>query len=168
VLRSGSKPPPFLNSALGRGERQFHIPAALPRGNSPYCPLDTRLGGSQSRFWRCRIEKRLLCLPGIEPGPSLYLLSYQCLCKKSLIYLLPCKKQAHYKRFYHFFRNANTHVNQTMVCMCNRSNESATEIVAVWSNSRWLQRAYVISCRSVGLCLLRTSKLSSRHVQCIT
>jgi hypothetical protein len=37
-----------------------------PRGNSPRCPLDKRLGMPQSRSGRCGEDKNFLPLPGIE------------------------------------------------------------------------------------------------------
>jgi hypothetical protein len=46
-----------------------------PRGTSPQYQLDRRLGGPQSRSGCCGEEKKL-ALPGIEPRPSLYRLSY--------------------------------------------------------------------------------------------
>jgi hypothetical protein len=46
-----------------------------PRGKIPRYPLHRRLGGPYSRSWRCGEEKSLTML-GIEPGPSLYRLSY--------------------------------------------------------------------------------------------
>jgi hypothetical protein len=37
-----------------------------PQGNSPSCPLDRRLGESQSRSWRGGEEKNSQPLPGLE------------------------------------------------------------------------------------------------------
>jgi hypothetical protein len=39
-------------------------------GNIPQYPLNRRLGGSQSLFGGCDVEKNTLPLPGIEPRPS--------------------------------------------------------------------------------------------------
>jgi hypothetical protein len=47
----------------------FHARAALPPGESPWYPLDRRLGGPQSWSGHCGEEKNL-ALPGIKPGPS--------------------------------------------------------------------------------------------------
>jgi hypothetical protein len=41
-----------------------------PRGNRPWYPLGRWLGRPQSRSGRCREEKNLLPLPGIEPRLS--------------------------------------------------------------------------------------------------
>jgi hypothetical protein len=46
---------------------QFHAPAALPQGKSPWYPLDRRLGGSQNRSGRGGEEKNSQLPPGIEP-----------------------------------------------------------------------------------------------------
>jgi hypothetical protein len=48
---------------------QLHIPAALPPppGKSPWCPLDTRLGGTESRTGRSDEEKNSQPLPNFEP-----------------------------------------------------------------------------------------------------
>jgi hypothetical protein len=45
------------------------------RGNRPRYPSDRGLSGTQSRSGRCG-EENNLSLPGIEPGSSLYRLSY--------------------------------------------------------------------------------------------
>jgi hypothetical protein len=46
---------------------QLHAPAALPQGKSPWCPLDWRLGGHQSRSGSGGEEKNSQPLPGLEP-----------------------------------------------------------------------------------------------------
>jgi hypothetical protein len=46
---------------------QLHAPAALPQEKSPYCPLDRRLGGPQSRSGRSGEEKSPQSPPGFEP-----------------------------------------------------------------------------------------------------
>jgi hypothetical protein len=38
-----------------------------PQRKSPYCPLDRRLGGPQSRFGRGGEEKNFHPLPGLDP-----------------------------------------------------------------------------------------------------
>jgi hypothetical protein len=43
---------------------QLHAPAALPQGESPWYPLDRRLGGPQSR---CGEEKNSQSLQGLDP-----------------------------------------------------------------------------------------------------
>jgi hypothetical protein len=39
-------------------------------GKSPWYPLNRTLGGPQSRFWRCGVEKNMLPLTEIEPRLS--------------------------------------------------------------------------------------------------
>jgi hypothetical protein len=46
---------------------QLHAPAALAQGKNPGYPLNTRLGGPQSRSGRGDEEKNSQPLPGIEP-----------------------------------------------------------------------------------------------------
>jgi hypothetical protein len=46
---------------------QLHAPAALPRGKSPWYPLDKRLGVPQSRSELGGEEKNSQPSPGIEP-----------------------------------------------------------------------------------------------------
>jgi hypothetical protein len=46
---------------------QFHAPAAVPHGKSPWHPLDRRLGGPQSRSGRGGEEKNSQPLPELEP-----------------------------------------------------------------------------------------------------
>jgi hypothetical protein len=63
---------------------QLHAPASLPPGNSPWYPLDRRLGRTQCRSGPGGEEKNSQALPGIEPwnpdrparSPPLYRLSY--------------------------------------------------------------------------------------------
>jgi hypothetical protein len=38
-----------------------------PQGKNPWCPLDSRLGGPQSRFGRGGEKKNSHPLPGLEP-----------------------------------------------------------------------------------------------------
>jgi hypothetical protein len=45
------------------------------QGNNSQYPLNKKLVGPQSRSGRCGKEKNL-AVPGIEPGPSLFRLSY--------------------------------------------------------------------------------------------
>jgi hypothetical protein len=55
---------------LGVRERWVFIFTPLllsPRGKIPRYPLNTRMGGFQSRSWRCGDETILLSLPVIEP-----------------------------------------------------------------------------------------------------
>jgi hypothetical protein len=56
----------FLTSALDGGEWSASRPC---RFTSREIPLDTRLGGPQSRFGRCG-EEEILPLSGIEPWPT--------------------------------------------------------------------------------------------------
>jgi hypothetical protein len=46
---------------------QLDVPAALPQGKSPWYPLDSRLGGPQSRSGRGGEEKNSQHLLGLEP-----------------------------------------------------------------------------------------------------
>jgi hypothetical protein len=46
---------------------QLYAPAALPQRNSAWYPLDSRLGGPQSRSGRGGEEKHCQPLPGLEP-----------------------------------------------------------------------------------------------------
>jgi hypothetical protein len=46
---------------------QLHAPAALPQEKSPWYPLDSRLGGLQSRSGRGGEEKDPQPPPEIEP-----------------------------------------------------------------------------------------------------
>jgi hypothetical protein len=46
---------------------EIHAPAALPLRRETPIPLDRRLGGTQSWFGSCGVEKNLSPLPGIEP-----------------------------------------------------------------------------------------------------
>jgi hypothetical protein len=49
------------------------------RGKSPRYPLDRRLGGPQSRYGRCGVQKHFLPLPRLKPrpsNPSLYRLTW--------------------------------------------------------------------------------------------
>jgi len=46
---------------------QLHAPAALLLGNSPWYPLDRRLGGPQSQSGHGVEEKNSQPPPGIEP-----------------------------------------------------------------------------------------------------
>jgi hypothetical protein len=48
---------------------QLHVPAPLPQGRAPVCPLVRRVGGPQRRSGRCGGEKNLAML-GIERGSS--------------------------------------------------------------------------------------------------
>jgi hypothetical protein len=62
----------FLHAFFTWGEMrwggQLHAPAALPpRKEPPWCPLDRRLGGPQSRSERGGEEKNSQPLPGLEP-----------------------------------------------------------------------------------------------------
>jgi hypothetical protein len=62
---------PFLKSALDGGELSASRPARFnPGKTAPRCRLDRRLGGPQSRYGHCGVEKNLLPLPEIEPPPS--------------------------------------------------------------------------------------------------
>jgi hypothetical protein len=64
VLGSGGMVHAFLTSALV----QFFTSWPLyPQGKSPWCPLDRRLCGSQSRSGRCGEKKNSELLPGLEP-----------------------------------------------------------------------------------------------------
>jgi hypothetical protein len=45
---------------------QIHNPAALSSGHRPRYPMCRKLGGSQNRSGRYRVEKNLFPLPGIE------------------------------------------------------------------------------------------------------
>jgi hypothetical protein len=56
-----------LTSALEEVSGQIHDPAALLQGNSPWYPLDRRLGGPQSLSGRGGEEKNSQPPPGIEP-----------------------------------------------------------------------------------------------------
>jgi hypothetical protein len=50
---------------------QLYVQAALPHGNRHQYPLDRRLGGSQSRSWRCGEEKSLApCRDSISGHPA--------------------------------------------------------------------------------------------------
>jgi hypothetical protein len=40
---------------------QIHAPAALTQGKSPWCPLDRRMGGPQSRSGRSGEEISINC-----------------------------------------------------------------------------------------------------------
>jgi hypothetical protein len=55
-----------LTSAVDRGEWSVHAPAALPQGKSPWCPLDRKVGGSQSRSGRGGKGKNFQPPLGIE------------------------------------------------------------------------------------------------------
>jgi hypothetical protein len=58
----------------------FTSPEAIPQDPSPQYQSDRRLGGTQSRFGHCGVEKNILPQPGIEPRSSsllLYQLSYR-------------------------------------------------------------------------------------------
>jgi hypothetical protein len=46
---------------------QLHDPAALPPGKRPWCPLDRRLGGPQSRSGRDGEKKNYQPPLGLEP-----------------------------------------------------------------------------------------------------
>jgi hypothetical protein len=52
----------------------LQTPSAVPQGKSPPCPLDRKLGESQSESRRCGEEKNLFPLARIEPqfirGPA--------------------------------------------------------------------------------------------------
>jgi len=51
---------------------QLNAPAALPQANSPWYPLDRRLGGPQSHSGRGGEKKNSQPPPGIEPyNPSI-------------------------------------------------------------------------------------------------
>jgi hypothetical protein len=60
---SGGTAPPFLTQALDG------VVSFTPLPLSPWCLLDRRLDGLQSRSGRCR-EAKNLSPPGIEPGLS--------------------------------------------------------------------------------------------------
>jgi hypothetical protein len=49
---------------------QLHSSATLPLGKEPPVSIGQGLGGPQSWSGHCGLEKNLLPLPGIEPGPS--------------------------------------------------------------------------------------------------
>jgi hypothetical protein len=46
---------------------QLHVRPRYPQGNSPWYPLDRRLGGPQSRSGRGGEEKNSKLLPELEP-----------------------------------------------------------------------------------------------------
>jgi hypothetical protein len=57
-----------LTLALARVSGEFHKPRPLyPQGNSPWYPLDRRLGGPQIRSVLGGEEKNSQPLPGLEP-----------------------------------------------------------------------------------------------------
>jgi hypothetical protein len=60
---TGTLPLPLLMEQSG----QLHAPAALPQRKSPCYPLDSRLGGPQSRSGRGGEEKNSQPLPGLKP-----------------------------------------------------------------------------------------------------
>jgi hypothetical protein len=63
--------PPFLTSALDRGELSASLPGRFtPEERIPPYPLDRRLGGLQSWSERRGGEKYILYLPGLEPMAS--------------------------------------------------------------------------------------------------
>jgi hypothetical protein len=84
---------------------QLHAPVALPQGESPFYPLDRRLGGPQSRSGSGGEEKNSQLLPGTEPQksdrparyPALYRLSYHGSAKPvgSVCYLKDMNLNAH-------------------------------------------------------------------------
>jgi hypothetical protein len=55
--RSGGTAPRILTSVLD-GYGQLHVPAGLPQRNSPWYPLDRRLGGPESLSGRVGEEKK--------------------------------------------------------------------------------------------------------------
>jgi hypothetical protein len=57
----------FLTSALNGGEWSASQPAALSQGESPWYPLDRRLGRPQGPSGRGSEEKNSWPLPGLEP-----------------------------------------------------------------------------------------------------
>jgi hypothetical protein len=71
---TGGIDPRILTPALDGGEWTASRPGRFtPRENSPWYPLDRRLGGTQSRSGRGGEENNSQPLPGIEPpiiGPT--------------------------------------------------------------------------------------------------
>jgi hypothetical protein len=103
-----------------------------PQGNSPWYPLDRRLGGPQSRFGRSGEEKNSQPPPGIKPwnpdrparSPVLYRLSYHSTAKYSwtgTLYL-------HNKRTRRLSVRSYTHKHFYYVSY--RISEDTTELLA--------------------------------------
>jgi hypothetical protein len=65
---------------------QLHARPLYPQGKSPWYPLYRRLGGPQSRFRRCGVEKNSQPLSRLKP-PIIQLIAKRCTAELSRLIL---------------------------------------------------------------------------------